>query len=186
MKLSNFRFPQGSPFASRLFSIGVLSLVLCAILSFVKTPAALANSLISPSPILAASLFHFSGTPPKNIGVKNGKLTSCPSSPNCVSSQDSDAEHQIEPLAYTGNSKEAFDRLKSIVKSLDQVKIVEEKSDYLYAEFTSKLMGFVDDVEFYLDESAEVIQVRSASRLGQSDLGVNRQRIQTIRSKFSA
>lgn len=186
MKLSNFRLIPRSPIVSRLISIGVLSLVLCAILSFAKTPEAFAKTLISPSPILAASLFHFSGTPPKNIGVKNGKLTSCPSSPNCVSSQDSDKEHQIAPLAYTGNSKEAFDRLKSIVKSLDKVTIVEEKSDYLYAEFTSKLMGFVDDVEFYLDDSNQVIQVRSASRLGQSDLGVNRQRIETIRSQFSA
>lgn len=186
MKLSNFTLFNRSPLASRWFSIAVLSLVFCTIGFFVKTPVAFAKKLISPSPILAASLFHFSGNPPKNLGVKDGKLTTCPSSPNCVSSQDTDAEHQIEPLKYTGNSQEAFDRLKSIVKSLEDSAIVEDKKNYLYAEFTSKLMGFVDDVEFYLDETSEKIQVRSASRLGQSDLGVNRKRIETIRSKFNA
>jgi uncharacterized protein (DUF1499 family) len=186
MKLSNFTVFNRSPFASRRISIGVISLLLCTIVFFIQTPAAFAKNLISPSPILAASLFHFSGAKPKNLGVKNGKLTACPNSPNCVGSQETDAEHQIEPLTYTGNSQEAFDRLKLIVRSLDKVEIVEDRSDYFYAEFTSKLMGFVDDVEFYLDETAQKIQVRSASRLGQSDLGVNRQRIETIRSKYNA
>lgn len=186
MKLSNFPFLNRSQLTSRLFSIAVLSLVICTIGFFIQTPVAFAKKLISPSPIVAASLFHFSGSQPKNLGIKDGKLTTCPSSPNCVSSQDTDAEHQIEPLTYTGNSQEAFDRLKSIVVSLENAAIVEDKNNYLYAEFTSKLMGFVDDVEFYLDETSGSIQVRSASRLGQSDLGVNRKRIETIRSKFNA
>lgn len=183
MKLSKSPFFRRSLFAS----LSVLSLILFyVIFCFVQTPAAFAKPLNSPAPIMAASLFHFSGSQPKNLGVKNGKLLSCPSSPNCVCSQDADAEHQIDPLTFTDNSEEAFERLKLIVQSLDQAQILETQSDYLYAEFTSKLMGFVDDVEFYLDETAGVIQVRSASRLGESDLGVNRQRIETIRSKFNA
>jgi uncharacterized protein (DUF1499 family) len=186
MKLSMFPFFNRSPLASRILSIVALSLVFCTIILVIRTPVAFAKTLISPSPILAASLFHFSGSTPKNLGVKNGKLTTCPNSPNCVCSHDTDAEHQISPLTYTGNAPEAFKRLKTIIQGLENSKIVEDRSDYLYAEFTSKLMGFVDDVEFYLDETSGAIQVRSASRLGQSDLGVNRQRIETIRSKFNA
>jgi Uncharacterized protein conserved in bacteria len=74
--------------------------------------------------------------------------------------------------------------LKQIIQSIERTNIITESSDYLYAEFTSKLMGFVDDVEFYFDPSAKVIQVRSASRLGQSDLGVNRKRVELIREKL--
>lgn len=170
----------------RSIAVGILCLACVAAIFLAKTPEAFAQNLFSPSPLLAASLFHFSGTPPKDLGVKDGKLKLCPSSPNCVCSHDTDAEHQIAPLAYTGNGQEAFDRLKSIVESSENAGIVKSTPNYLYAEFTSKLMGFVDDVEFYLDEAAGTIQVRSASRLGQSDLGVNRQRIETIRSKFNA
>jgi uncharacterized protein (DUF1499 family) len=166
--------------------IAMLFVCFCAIGIFIQTPVAVAQNLTSTSPTLIASLFHFSGTPPKNLGVNDGKLAACPISPNCVGSQEADEAHKIAPLTYTGNSKEAFDLLNSIVRSLDNAAIVEEQTNYFSAEFTSKLMGFVDDVEFYLDETAGVIQVRSASRLGESDLGVNRQRIETIRSKFKA
>ncbi|TVP62101.1 MAG: DUF1499 domain-containing protein [Nodularia sp. (in: Bacteria)] len=126
----------------------------------------------------------FAGKRPNNLGVNNGKLASCPNSPNCVSSQDTDPEHIISPLTFTSNPQEAITHLKQIIESLPRTKIITETEDYLYAEFKSALMGFVDDVEFYLDRQANVIQVRSASRLGQSDLGVNRQRIETIRAKF--
>ncbi|WP_414549161.1 DUF1499 domain-containing protein [Anabaena sp. CCY 0017] len=126
----------------------------------------------------------FAGKRPHNLGVNNGKLASCPNSPNCVSSQDRDPEHIISPLSFTSNPQSALANLKEIIESLPRTKIITATEDYLYAEFKSALMGFVDDVEFYLDRQANVIQVRSASRLGQSDLGVNRQRIETIRAKF--
>jgi uncharacterized protein (DUF1499 family) len=126
----------------------------------------------------------FSGKRPNNLGVNNGKLAPCPSSPNCVSSQSTDAQHQIAPLTFTTNPQQAIANLKNIIQSLPRTKIITETEDYMYAEFKSALMGFVDDVEFYLDSQANVIHVRSASRLGQSDLGVNRQRIETIRAKF--
>lgn len=133
-----------------------------------------------------AALFSFSGSRPTNLGVKDGKLAACPGSPNCVNSQSpaSDAEHYIAPLSYSGTPSEAIARLKSIITALPRTKIITESDRYLYAEFTSALMGFVDDVEFYIDEAAGVVQVRSASRLGQSDLGVNRKRIEEIRAKF--
>ncbi|MCC5660621.1 DUF1499 domain-containing protein [Nostoc sp. XA010] len=126
----------------------------------------------------------FAGKRPNNLGISNGKLAPCPNSPNCVSSQSTDAVHKIAPLTFTSTTEEAISNLKKIIESLPRTKIITESQDYLYAEFKSALLGFVDDVEFYLDRNANVIQVRSASRLGQSDLGVNRQRIETIRAKL--
>ncbi|MGB6300557.1 MAG: DUF1499 domain-containing protein [Rivularia sp. (in: cyanobacteria)] len=129
----------------------------------------------------------FSGTRPDNLGVNNGKLAACPNSPNCVSSQSpsSDETHFIQPLKFSSTTEKALADLKNVIESEDRTKIINESSDYLYAEFKSALMGFVDDVEFYLDSSTNTIHVRSASRLGQSDLGVNRKRIETIRTKFN-
>ncbi|MDZ8095389.1 MAG: DUF1499 domain-containing protein [Nostoc sp. DedQUE05] len=126
----------------------------------------------------------FAGKRPNNLGISNGKLTPCPNSPNCVSSQSTDASHQIAPLTFTSTPEQAITNLKQIIESLPRTKIISESKDYLYAEFKSALLGFVDDVEFYLDRTANLIHVRSASRLGQSDLGVNRKRIETIRAKF--
>ncbi|MEH2039065.1 DUF1499 domain-containing protein [Nostoc sp.] len=126
----------------------------------------------------------FAGKRPNNLGISNGKLASCPNTPNCVSSQSPDASHQIAPLTFTSTPEEAITNLKQIIESLPRTKIITESKDYLYAEFKSALLGFVDDVEFYLDRNANVIHVRSASRLGQSDLGVNRKRIETIRANF--
>jgi uncharacterized protein (DUF1499 family) len=127
----------------------------------------------------------FAGKRPTTIGLQAGRLAPCPSSPNCVCSYDSDELHKIDPLRYSSTPAAAWAALKQTIESLERTKIITATSDYLYAEFSSKLMGFVDDVEFYLDPAAGVIQVRSASRLGQSDLGVNRQRIELIRSQLA-
>ena len=125
------------------------------------------------------------GTPPTNLGVHSGQLAPCPSTPNCVSSQSTDAEHSIEPFSYSSASRKAFADLKTVIQSLNRTKVITETPNYLYTEFTSAIMGFVDDVEFYIDAGAKVIHVRSASRLGESDLGVNRQRIETIRTELN-
>jgi uncharacterized protein (DUF1499 family) len=126
-------------------------------------------------------MFNFSGQRPANLGVKDGKLVSCPGSPNCVNSQSSNPQSQISPLPPV-----AIADLKRVIEGMERTTIVEEKADYLYAEFKSKLMGYVDDVEFYWDRGENVIHVRSASRLGKSDLGVNRKRIETIREKLKS
>jgi uncharacterized protein (DUF1499 family) len=131
-----------------------------------------------------AAIFSFAGDRPTNLGIHNGQLATCPASPNCVSSQASDPQHQIAPIADRGNAAQVWADLKALVASLPNTQIVAETENYLYAEFTSKIMGFVDDVEFYRTEDG--IQVRSASRLGESDLGVNRQRIEMIRQKLQA
>ncbi len=130
----------------------------------------------------------FSGSRPTTIGVKDGRLAACPKSPNCVVSQgDEDAQHAIAPLNYSGDATTAMTSLRQVVEAQEGSEIIEQTDTYLYAEFTSKLMGFVDDVEFYLPTGESgTIHVRSASRLGESDLGVNRKRIEAIRAAFSA
>ena len=124
-------------------------------------------------------MFNFTGTRPNNLGVSDGKLAACPGSPNCVNSQSDDPQAKIEPLPAV-----AIADIKQVVEEMERTTIIEETDNYLYAEFKSKLMGYVDDVEFYLDSGANVVHVRSASRLGQSDLGVNRKRVEEIRSKL--
>ena len=131
-------------------------------------------SLLALIPFLSAC----AGEPPQNIGIQDGRLTACPDSPNCVSSYASDEEHGIEPL--TANLRQ----IEQILLTIDAANIVEAGSNYLYAEFTSSLMGYVDDVEFQFDAASNLTHVRSASRLGQSDLGANRKRIESIRSKL--
>lgn len=131
----------------------------------------------------------FSGSRPGNLGVKDGRLAPCKRTPNCASSQadaDKDAGHYIAPIRITGSPHGVRAALKSLLQSMPRVSLVAEKENYLYAEFASSTMGFVDDVEFLLDEKAGVIHVRSASRLGRSDFGVNRDRIETIRSRIAA
>ncbi|HVJ11114.1 MAG TPA: DUF1499 domain-containing protein [Burkholderiales bacterium] len=112
---------------------------------------------------------------PHNLGVKDGRLAPCRRTPNCVSSQadPGDREHYIAPLK--GN----LAALRKAVESLPRTTIISSTSNYLYAEFRSKLLGFVDDVEFFYDGSAT--QVRSASRLGRRDFHVNRKRVERLR-----
>jgi len=129
-------------------------------------------------------LMACSGTRPPHLGVTNGKLAPCPSSPNCVSSQSSDKEHAVEPLTFTSPPLAAMASLKTIVLSMPRTALVTETPAYLHVEFTSAIMRFVDDVEFYLDETAHAVHIRSASRLGHSDMGVNRKRVEEIRSAW--
>jgi len=133
---------------------------------------------------LPGGIALFAGKKPTNLGVQEGKLAPCPNSPNCVSSQSSDAAHQVEAMTYRGSAADAIASIKTAIQSLPKTKVVTETSTYLYAEFTSALMGFVDDVEFYCDEATQTLHVRSASRLGYSDAGVNRKRVETLRAKL--
>lgn len=118
------------------------------------------------------------GEPPQNIGVRDGSLTACPESPNCVSSYESSEQHSI--AALNGN----LNQIQQILLAMDGANIVEQSSNYLYAEFTSSLMGYVDDVEFLYDAASNTTQVRSASRVGYSDMGANRNRVEAIRTQL--
>lgn len=124
----------------------------------------------------------FAGKRPHNLGPGEGRLAPCKTSPNCVSSQTDpkDEQHYIAPIALKG--KNAIAAVRKAVESMPRTTVVRVEPDYLYAEFRSKLMGFVDDVEFLVDPASGVVHVRSASRLGRRDFGVNRERVEQLRS----
>lgn len=114
----------------------------------------------------------------------NGKLPPCPSSPNCVSSQSDDREHATDPLRFSGTAAKAMADLKKVLAGMKRTKILTETGTYLHAECTSFLFRFVDDLEFLVIEQDQIIHVRSASRVGHSDLGVNRKRVEAVRAAW--
>jgi uncharacterized protein (DUF1499 family) len=116
-----------------------------------------------------------------HVGLRDGKLSECPDSPNCVSSQTVKKDHAVDPLAYSGSYSETKQVLLSIISSLPRTKIITDNDRYVHVTFTSRLMRFVDDVEFLFDETNKQIHVRSASRVGYSDIGVNRKRVEYLR-----
>ena len=127
-----------------------------------------------------------SGRRPSNLGARTGRLAPCPASPNCVSSQAdaTDAGHYVAPLAFKGDPQAAWEMLRRIVAESARAQIVAERDGYLHAEFASRLLGFVDDLECLLDARAHRIQVRSSSRLGYRDFGVNRERVESLRARL--
>lgn len=133
--------------------------------------------------ILASFFASCAGERP-NLGVNNGALMPCPSSPNCVSSQATDDEHRIAPLAFSGDPDPAFLHLKQILSGRKDTKITAEETGYIRVEFHTTF--FVDDGEFLLDRNSKAIHVRSASRIGHSDFGKNRNRMEEIRREFAA
>jgi len=135
-----------------------------------------------------AALFGnlFAGSAPPDLGVHNGALAPCPDRPNCVASGATDAAHAVAPLSYSGEAGAAMARLAALIGAQEGARIVTQRDGYLHAEYQSRLMGFVDDLELLADPVARAIQVRSASRLGYSDLGVNRARVDRLRAAFVA
>jgi uncharacterized protein (DUF1499 family) len=135
-------------------------------------------------PAMAGLLMVVGACGTSNIGMHNDLLKPCPDSPNCVSSFETDPSHYVDPLPYKGSKADARQKLLSILHATKRVKVVTSEENYIHAEFTSRIFRFVDDVEFYMDEKAPVIHVRSASRVGYSDLGANRKRAEEIRRQF--
>ncbi len=119
------------------------------------------------------------------MSSSSADLPPCPASPNCVSSQAGDSEQRVAPLAFTMHPDEALARLKQVLQKEPRMTIVTEEGSYLHAEARSFLFRFVDDVEFMMDTDRRVIHVRSASRTGYSDLGVNRRRVERLRRAFN-
>jgi uncharacterized protein (DUF1499 family) len=148
-------------------------------------------ALVIIAGLLAGQLGLLKGTPPADLGVHDGKLKPPSKTPNSVSSQASlYPDHpqrdyaDIAPFAVSGQLDVAMDRIARIVKDMEGAKIVAREPGYLYVQFTTRLMKYVDDAEFWFDPVARVIHVRSASRLGSSDLGINRKRIEFIRQQL--
>lgn len=128
------------------------------------------------------SILSLAGRRPSGLGVKGGRLAACPRSPNAVSSDAPDEAHYVEALRLADDPAEAFAAARETVASWPRTRLVTDGEGYLHAECQSRLLGFVDDLELHLRPDRGEIAVRSASRLGYSDLGVNRSRIETLRS----
>jgi uncharacterized protein (DUF1499 family) len=128
----------------------------------------------------------FTGKRPTDLGVRDGRLKPVPGTPNAVSSQARSTSHAVAPLIYSTTRERAMPALVQIVSNTPRTRVVTQSQDYLHAEYASALMGFVDDVEFWFEPGDKLIHVRSASRLGYSDFGVNRARIEDIRRRLAA
>jgi uncharacterized protein (DUF1499 family) len=142
--------------------------------------------------VIAGQMGLLRGKTPNGIGVKDGRLKPPARTPNSVTSQaDLYPDHpqrqfaRIDPIRFNGAPEQAMARIVAILKATDDTVIVANEPDYIYAQCTTKLLKFTDDIEFWLDRSAGVIQVRSASRLGKKDFDVNRKRVEAIRAKFN-
>jgi uncharacterized protein (DUF1499 family) len=120
----------------------------------------------------------------KPIGIRDGKFYPCPTSPNCVSTQDTDEKHKMDPIKYSSSLEEAKSKILEIVNSMKRIRIKIKRENYIHIEFRTAIFRFVDDVEFYFDDSEKVIHFRSAARLGYSDMGVNRKRMSFITKQF--
>jgi uncharacterized protein (DUF1499 family) len=143
--------------------------------------------------VIAGQLGLLRGSPPADLGVREGKLKRPSKTPNSVSSQadlwPGDAQQdyaRIAPLALVGSGAETMARLKTVVQAQPGAEVVKAEGDYLYAIFTTRLMKYTDDVEFWFDPAQQVVQVRSASRLGRKDLGANRARVEAVRAALQA
>lgn len=136
--------------------------------------------------LLVITAVSCAGAKPGQPGsrVIGGALLPCPDKPNCVNSFAEKGDHAIAPLTYVGSPETAVSNLVLVVESMPRSRIVASVPGYIHAEYRSRIFRFVDDVEFLVAPSGSVIHVRSASRLGYSDLGVNRKRVESIRTLF--
>ena len=123
----------------------------------------------------------------KRTGIINNKFRPCPKTPNCVSTMapNDDIKHYISPISYNSSQKEALEKLIQIINSLKGTKIRVKEINYIHVIFSTKLLRFKDDVEFYFDDLSKIIHFKSASRIGSSDLGTNRKRMEKIRKLYS-
>lgn len=142
--------------------------------------------------LVAARFGAFGGSVPANLGHRDGRLKAPSKTPNSVSSQaDLWVQHpmqdyaRIAPLPLTGSGPATLARIKAIVATMPGALVVDSRDDYLYVQFTTSWMRFVDDAEFWFDPAAGVVQLRSASRVGRKDFGVNRARIEAIRQALT-
>jgi uncharacterized protein (DUF1499 family) len=123
---------------------------------------------------------------PANLGVRDGRLAACPSSPNCVSTQAERPEQYLAPIPFTGSAEAAINAAEALITAEPRAEIIVVQPTYLHAVFRSPTFGYPDDVEFYADESAGLLHFRSAARLGYGDGGVNRRRMENLAAVLSA
>jgi uncharacterized protein (DUF1499 family) len=141
--------------------------------------------------VAAGQMGLLQGKPPADLGVNSGRLKRPSGTPNRVTSQaDLFADHpmrdyaRVAPLPASGGAQASIARLRAVIERMPGASVVEQRDDYLYARFETRLLRFTDDAEFWYDPAAQAIQVRSASRLGRKDFGVNRARVEAIRARL--
>ena len=146
-----------------------------------------------PLLLLAVPAFAIAGTlvlvllsrSPGEVGVVEGALRPCPDKPNCVCSTATDERHAIEPFALdAADPVAAFARLVTVASEQGDAALVTQEEGYAHLVFTTPLLRFQDDVELLLDEEGARAHVRSASRVGHSDLDANRMRINALRKAW--
>ncbi len=144
------------------------------------------RALVFPLLVLLLSFaLGCGGRMPEGIGARDGGLAPCPDKPNCVSSFADDPDHHADAFAIAGTSSAAWQGLQTILEAESNVEIVTKSEFYLHAVYTSKRMRYRDDVEFLLREREGEIALRSASRVGHSDMGVNRERVEDLRRQLA-
>lgn len=143
--------------------------------------------------VIAGQAGFLAGEAPQTLGVMEGKLGAPSLTQNSVSSQtDLYPDHpqksyaNIAPLAYSGDSEAAMTKLLQVLQKTERVVVVKQTPNYIYAQFSTAVLQFTDDVEFLLDTNQQVIHVRSASRIGRKDFGVNRARVESIRTRLAS
>jgi len=145
--------------------------------------------LLSAGLLSMLALTACAGAAPANVqqDALSRTLSPCPDSPNCVSTQApvTDTEHFIEPIPFTGSAADARQKLLAVIAAMPRTEIVTDEETYIHATFASQIFRFVDDVQFVIDDAAKTIHFRSASRMGRSDMGVNRKRMEEIRTSFT-
>jgi uncharacterized protein (DUF1499 family) len=128
---------------------------------------------------------NFPPKKPASIGFKAGSLSLCGNKPNCVCSIDIRPNHLISPFNWEGSESGGITKIEALVDSFPRTRVISKSGNYLHAEFRTSIFGFVDDVEFLVDVDTKKIHIRSASRLGYSDLGANRSRVEKLRILFT-
>ena len=118
--------------------------------------------------------------PPRGLAQPNGRLSPCPSTPNCVSTEADAPQHAMPAIPFTDAPDAAQARARAALMAEPRTRVVLERPGYLHAESRSRIFRFVDDVEIVVDPTARVFRFRSASRVGRSDLGVNRKRMERV------
>lgn len=132
--------------------------------------------------MLLLTVLACAGAPPSTYA--GGPLRECPPTPNCVRSEPgTDPDHAVAPFPL-GEPATARQRLVALVEGLPRVEVLVVREDYVHATFTSRTWRFVDDVELRVDPEAGLVHVRSASRVGRGDLGVNRARVEALRAAW--
>jgi uncharacterized protein (DUF1499 family) len=152
----------------------------------------LAIAVLALVVLIAGQMGMLRGSAPTDLGVKEGKLKRPSKTENSVTSQAGlwpdhpmQAYASIAPFKITGDGSAEMAKLASALKAMPRTQIVQQTDDYIYAQCTTQLLKFTDDVELYLDKTAGVIHVRSASRIGRKDLGVNRARVEALRQALA-